>query len=53
MFGDSTVHLDVPALILYHADYSEETLEMRKAEGFINWVETIENIEWHNEYSSL
>lgn len=26
---------------------------MRKAEGFINWVETIENIEWHNEYSSL
>jgi len=52
IYMDSTVRLDIPALLFYNAGFSEETLEMRKVERFINWVENTDKIEWNKEYNS-
>jgi len=52
IFTDSTFNIDVPALLFYFPPISEETMEMRRIEGFIDWVEKVEKIEWSKEYSS-
>ncbi|MFH4967303.1 alpha/beta hydrolase [Gaetbulibacter sp. M240] len=52
IYKDSTLSINIPALLFYHAKYSEETLEMRRLERFISWVESTKKIEWNKEYSS-
>jgi pimeloyl-ACP methyl ester carboxylesterase len=52
IFSDSSLSLKTPALLFYNSAFSEETLELRRVERFLNWVETAEKIEWSKEYSS-
>jgi hypothetical protein len=53
IFIDTSKRIDVPALLFYNSFFSSTTLESRRIERFIQWIETEEKIEWNKEYSSI
>jgi pimeloyl-ACP methyl ester carboxylesterase len=53
IFSDTSKRIDVPALLFYNSFFSTSTLESRRIESFIQWVENEEKIEWNKEYSSI
>ena len=52
IFSDTSKRIDLPVLLFYNSFFSTSTLESRRIESFIQWVENEEKIEWDKEYSS-
>lgn len=52
IFNDTTKSIEVSALLFYHDVHTVKTLELKRMERFIEWVETTDKINWNKEYSS-
>lgn len=53
IFNDGSKRIDIPTLLFYHSFFSSTTLESRRIERFIQWVNNEEKIEWNKEYNSI
>ncbi len=52
IYTDSSKKINVPALLFYHAIFSSTTVEFRRIEKFIQWVQNEKNTKWNKEYNS-
>lgn len=52
IYSDNSETINIPALLFFNSFSSHTTLESRRIERFIQWINSNQHIEWDKEYSS-